>query len=69
MLPVVRRLLAEDRLRPFYLFKAVATRVVEPQELMDIDPEFETLGNLNTPEDYEAALHAAGNHSSRNLHN
>jgi molybdopterin-guanine dinucleotide biosynthesis protein A len=52
----VARLLAEDRLRPFFLFEAVSTRVVEPAELVDVDPGFQTLRNLNTPEDYEAAL-------------
>jgi molybdopterin-guanine dinucleotide biosynthesis protein A len=56
----VRRLLAEDRLRPFFLFEAVPTRVVEPEELAEADPTFETLRNLNTPEEYEAALHDAG---------
>jgi molybdopterin-guanine dinucleotide biosynthesis protein A len=52
----VQRLLAEDRLRPFFLFEAVPTRVVEADELAAVDPEFQTLRNLNTPEDYEAAL-------------
>jgi molybdopterin-guanine dinucleotide biosynthesis protein A len=52
----VARLLAEDRLRPFFLFDAVPTRVVEPTELADVDPDFQTLRNLNTPEDYQAAL-------------
>jgi molybdopterin-guanine dinucleotide biosynthesis protein A len=52
----VGRLLAEDRLRPFFLFEAVPTRVVGPEELADVDPTFQTLRNLNTPEEYEAAL-------------
>jgi molybdopterin-guanine dinucleotide biosynthesis protein A len=52
----VDRLLAEDRLRPVFLFDLVPTRVVEAAELMDIDPTFQTLRNLNTLEDYEAAL-------------
>lgn len=52
----VRRLLAEDRLRPFFLFDAVPTRVVQADELRDCDPEFESLRNLNTPEEYERAL-------------
>ena len=52
----VARLLAEDRLRPFFLFEAVPTRVVGEAELADVDPTFQTLRNLNTPEDYEAAL-------------
>ncbi|HJZ58235.1 MAG TPA: molybdenum cofactor guanylyltransferase [Gemmataceae bacterium] len=52
----VRELLAANRLRPVFLFDAVPTRVIEPHELADIDPEFRSLRNLNTPEDYAAAL-------------
>jgi molybdopterin-guanine dinucleotide biosynthesis protein A len=55
----VARLLAEDRLRPFFLFEAVPTRVVGAEELADVDPTFQTLRNLNTPEDYETALRTA----------
>jgi molybdopterin-guanine dinucleotide biosynthesis protein A len=56
VLPVVQALLAEGRLRPVFLFDAVPTRIVRPEELMDIDPTFQTLRNLNTPEEYESAL-------------
>lgn len=56
VLPVVNQLLAENRLRPFFLFGQVPTRVVEAKELADVDPTFQTLRNLNTPEEYEAAL-------------
>jgi molybdopterin-guanine dinucleotide biosynthesis protein A len=56
----VRRFLAERRLRPFFLFDAVPTRVVEPHELSDIDPTFQSLRNLNSPEDYQAALRDYG---------
>jgi molybdopterin-guanine dinucleotide biosynthesis protein A len=55
----VHWLLGQNRLRPFFLFEAVPTRVVEPAELADVDPTFQTLRNLNTPEDYEAALREA----------
>jgi molybdopterin-guanine dinucleotide biosynthesis protein A len=54
--PVVTQLLAENRLRPFFLFDAVPTRVVEATELAAVDHTFQTLRNLNTPADYEAAL-------------
>jgi molybdopterin-guanine dinucleotide biosynthesis protein A len=57
---VVKRLLAEDRLRPFFLFEAVSTRVVEIDELREADPTLQTLRNLNTLEDYEAALRESG---------
>jgi molybdopterin-guanine dinucleotide biosynthesis protein A len=52
----VAQLLAENRLRPFFLFEAVPTRIVEAEELAAVDPTLQTLRNLNTPEDYEAAL-------------
>jgi molybdopterin-guanine dinucleotide biosynthesis protein A len=53
----VKGMLAEDRLRLFDLFEIVPTRVVEPDQLTDVDPGLQTLRNLNTPEDYERALH------------
>jgi molybdopterin-guanine dinucleotide biosynthesis protein A len=56
VLDVIRQLLAQDRLRPFFLFEAVPTRVVQAAELADVDPSFQTLRNLNTPEEYERAL-------------
>jgi molybdopterin-guanine dinucleotide biosynthesis protein A len=56
VLDAVARLLAADRLRPVFLFEAVPTRVVEAAELADVDPTFQTLRNLNTSADYEAAL-------------
>lgn len=56
VLEVVRALLQENRLRPVFLFDAVPTRVVSADELKDVDPTFETLRNLNTPEDYEQAM-------------
>ena len=52
----VKRLLAENRLRPFFLFEAVPTRIIKASELTDIDPGLKSLRNLNTPADYEDAL-------------
>ena len=52
----VERLLQANRLRPIFLFDEVPTRVVEAAELADVDPTFQTLRNLNAPEEYEAAL-------------
>jgi molybdopterin-guanine dinucleotide biosynthesis protein A len=57
-LPHVEKLLAEDRLRPVFLFDAVKTRRVRPDEMTAADPELLTLRNLNTREDYEQALEA-----------
>ena len=58
-LPFVDDLLAHDRLRPVFLFEAVKTRRVRPEE-MTADPELRTLRNLNTRDDYERALVEAG---------
>jgi molybdopterin-guanine dinucleotide biosynthesis protein A len=52
----VRQLLAADRLRMSGLFEIVPTRFVEASELTDVDPALRSLRNLNTPDDYEAAL-------------
>jgi molybdenum cofactor guanylyltransferase len=48
----VATLLAADRLRPVFLFDAVRTRVLRDDELTDTD----ALRNLNTPDEYAAAL-------------
>jgi molybdopterin-guanine dinucleotide biosynthesis protein A len=56
----VEQLLQENRLRPFFLFEALPTRVVAAPELVDVDPTFQTLRNLNTSEEYEAALREVG---------
>ena len=56
VLPHVESLLAQDRLRPVFLFDAVKTRRVSPDEMRTVDPDLSTLRNLNTREDYEAAL-------------
>ena len=59
-LPHVEALLANDRLRPVFLFDAVRTRRVQTAEMTSVDPQLQTLRNLNTPEDYQAALAEAG---------
>ncbi len=58
-LAFVEDLLAKDRLRPAFLFDAVRTRRVPPEQ-MTADPDLRTLRNLNTPEDYQRALRDAG---------
>jgi len=59
-LPYVEALLAEDRLRPVFLFEAVRTRRVQPAEVASVDPSLLTLKNLNTREEYLEALLSAG---------
>ena len=56
VLPVVNRLLGEDRLRPSLLIEAVTTRIVDESDLKAVDPGLQTVRNLNDPEDYERAL-------------
>jgi molybdenum cofactor guanylyltransferase len=56
----VRRLLAAGKLRQVFLFDEVPTRIVEADELADVDPGLQSLRNVNSPEDYEAALRDAG---------
>jgi molybdopterin-guanine dinucleotide biosynthesis protein A len=56
VLDTVERLLTEGRMRPVFLFESLSTRVVEAEELRDVDPALQSLRNLNTPEEYEAAL-------------
>jgi molybdopterin-guanine dinucleotide biosynthesis protein A len=65
VLPAVKGLLDENRLRPYFLFEKCATRVVEAAELADIDPELDSLRNLNTPEEYEAAVREWARFSER----
>jgi molybdenum cofactor guanylyltransferase len=56
LLPVVRERLAANCLRMTDLLAAVPTRVIEAEELADIDPDFRSLRNVNTPDEYAAAL-------------
>jgi molybdopterin-guanine dinucleotide biosynthesis protein A len=60
VLPLIERLLDEGRLRPVFLFDQARTRVIEVDELRQVDPQLDSLRNLNRPEDYFAALSAAG---------
>jgi molybdopterin-guanine dinucleotide biosynthesis protein A len=56
----VDEFLAGGRLAPSQLFDSVPTRRVSEAELRSVDPELDTLKNLNRPEDYLAALARAG---------
>ena len=49
-----------DRLRLYFLFEALPTRVIEASELTGAGLEFEIPRNLNTAADYAAALRDAG---------
>jgi molybdopterin-guanine dinucleotide biosynthesis protein A len=56
VLSQVQQLLDANRLRLLDLMEMLPTRVIEDRELADVDPEFESLRNINTREDYESAL-------------
>jgi molybdopterin-guanine dinucleotide biosynthesis protein A len=60
VLAAVQRLLDENRLRPRFLFDEVGTAEIEVDRLRSVDPALSTLINLNHPDDYAAALLAAG---------
>ena len=59
-LPHAEELVAADQLRVSNLFQRLRTRRVSTAEMTSVDPELQTLRNLNTQEDYAAALAAAG---------
>ena len=52
--------LAAGHRRPADLFERVRTRRVAAEELADVDPELQSLANVNTTADYRAALAKAG---------
>jgi molybdopterin-guanine dinucleotide biosynthesis protein A len=56
VLETVKRLLVENRLRPVFLFETLPVRIVEDSELLGADPGLQSLRNLKTPEDYDAAV-------------
>ena len=60
VLPQIENLLAADRLRPLFLLDQVNTRRITTAELAIVDPDLQSLVNVNSPADYEAALAEAG---------
>ena len=60
VLPLVAELVAANRLRPIFLCERLPTRVLTPADFMDFDPDMDSLRNVNTAEEYEAALRRAG---------
>lgn len=59
-LAAVERLLAADHRRLTDLLDVIAAKRLPVSQLRDVDPELVSLRNLNQPEDYFAALAAAG---------
>jgi molybdopterin-guanine dinucleotide biosynthesis protein A len=56
----VEAMIVEGRFRAREIVKRVRTREVGADDLRDVDPDLDTLANLNTPDDYRAALLRAG---------
>jgi molybdopterin-guanine dinucleotide biosynthesis protein A len=59
VMPEIYHMLAADRLRVTELADRVYSRFVAADELRDVDPNFDTLRNINTQDDYSAVLAAA----------
>jgi molybdenum cofactor guanylyltransferase len=58
--PIVRELVSAGRLRPVFLLELARTLEIPVDDLRSVDPHLDSLRNCNTPEDYAAALAAAG---------
>ena len=52
----IRRLLAAGRRRPVFLLDECDARVVDAGQMREVDADLDSLQNINTPEEYEAAL-------------
>lgn len=57
VLPTVKELLAKNRLRPVFLAELLPTQFLGVEDFADVDPDLRSLRNINTHEEYEAALH------------
>jgi molybdopterin-guanine dinucleotide biosynthesis protein A len=53
-------LIAAGRMRPLFLVQQSDARIIDVDELRVADPRLDSLRNLNTPEEYAAALRDAG---------
>ncbi len=56
VLPLLEGQLERGELRPVFLYDRVRTLRVEEDEVRTCDPDGSSFFNMNTPEDYEAAL-------------
>jgi molybdenum cofactor guanylyltransferase len=56
VLPLLKEQLERGELRPVYLFDKVRTRKVDQDEIKTLDPDGLSFLNVNTPQDYQAAL-------------
>ena len=56
VVPYLQDQLRRGELRPVFLFEKVRTRKIAEEEIRRFDPEGLSFLNMNTPEDYQAAL-------------
>ncbi len=56
----INELIKQERMRPYFLVESSDARVVAVDELRVTDSNLDSLVNVNTPEDYEAALERVG---------
>ena len=56
VLPLLEQQLERGELRPVFLYDKVRTLRVEEDEIRAVDPDGSSFFNMNTPEDYAAAL-------------
>lgn len=56
VVPLLQEQLERGELRPISLYKKVRTREVHEDEIRSFDPDGMSFLNMNTPEDYQAAL-------------
>jgi len=55
-----RELVAAGRRRPVFLIEHSRAREIDVAEIRQVDPELQSLININTPADYAVALRDAG---------
>jgi molybdopterin-guanine dinucleotide biosynthesis protein A len=56
----VQALLAAGRMRPYFLVEECQSKLIDVEELRDVDPQLDSLRNTNTAAEYQSALRAAG---------
>jgi molybdenum cofactor guanylyltransferase len=60
LVPAIRELIAANRLSLLSLLERSQAREIDIADLRSVDPELTSLRNINTPEEYAAALREAG---------
>lgn len=56
----IARLISEERLRPVFLIDDCNARVIDVETARHVDPNLDSLRNMNTPDDYKTLLAESG---------